>query len=98
MPGGDGSGPMGQGPMTGGGFGPCGGGAGYGARGGGYGRGGGGFGRGFGRGQGFRNRRWTPAWTTEGPDAQPNEPGLLQRLTDEVEHLKERIAELTKTG
>jgi len=96
MPGGDGSGPMGQGPMTGGGFGPCGGGAGYGARGGGYGRGGGGYGRGFGRGQGFRNRRWAAAWPDQA-EAAPEEPGVLQRLTDEVERLKSRIAELTKS-
>jgi hypothetical protein len=97
MPRGDGSGPMGQGPMTGGGFGPCGGGARYGGRGGGYGPGGGGYGRGFGRGQGFRNRRWAPAWPTDRQES-PADPGLLQRLTDEVEHLKERIAELTKSS
>jgi hypothetical protein len=44
MPARDGTGPMGQGPLTGRGFGPCGAGRGYGM----------GFGRGFGRGWGFR--------------------------------------------
>lgn len=97
MPGGDGTGPMRQGPMTGGGFGPCGDGAGQRGAGGGYGRGAGGFGRGFGRGQGFRNRRWATDWSGQNQDTSPAEPGLLQRLSAEVDHLKERIAELTKS-
>ncbi len=62
MPAGDGTGPMGQGPMTGRGFGYCAGsdvpGAAYGAP---------GWGRGFGRGRGWGRRRgWRcgpgPAW------------------------------------
>lgn len=91
MPGGDGSGPMGQGPMTGGGFGPCGAGAGRRAAGGGFGRS---FGRGFGRGMGYRNRRWAPEWPSRDQVAPTAEPNLLQRLTEELDHLRERIAGL----
>lgn len=86
---------MRQGPMTGGGFGPCGGGAGPRGVGGGYGRGAG-FGRGFGRGMGARNRRWAPEWTAQGQDSPPDQTGLLQRLTDELKRLGERIAKLEK--
>lgn len=51
----DGTGPRGQGPVTGRGMGPCGGAFGFGRRGyGGFGRG---FGGGFGRGFGFFGRR-----------------------------------------
>lgn len=92
MPGGDGTGPMRDGPMTGGGFGPCGGGAGPQGAGGGFGRG-----AGFGRGQGRRNRRWASERSGQAQGASPAEPSLLQRLSAEVEHLKERIAELTKS-
>jgi hypothetical protein len=86
--------------MTGGGFGPCGvnsgwRGSGYGARGGGFGRGSG-FGRGFGRGWGFRNRRWASDWSGHAQGESPAEPGLIQRLSAEVERLRERIAELEK--
>lgn len=92
MPGGDGTGPMRQGPMTGGGFGPCGDGAGQRGAGGGYGRG-----AGFGRGQGRRNRRWAPELSGQAQDLQQAEPGLLQRLTDELKRLGERIGKLEKT-
>jgi hypothetical protein len=77
MPGFDGTGPMGAGPMTGGGRGLCnsayaGYGPGYG-RGFGYGRGygrgrgfrkgfGAGYGRGFGYGRGYGGRAFSPAW------------------------------------
>lgn len=61
MPGMDGSGPMGQGPMTGGGRGPCSGAQGYApdrTLGRAFGRGMGyGFGRGFGRGRGYGQGR-----------------------------------------
>lgn len=105
MPGGDGTGPMREGPMIGGGFGPCGGGrrsagSGFGARGGGY-----------GRGAGWRNRRWAPdgsGWRRAGawnqaaaPWSPENERDMLQRdeaaLESELEHLRARIAELEKT-
>ena len=100
MPGGDGTGPMREGPMTGGGFGPCdrnsgARGSGYGVRCGGFGRGGG-LGREFGRGRGFRNRRWASEWSGQAQVESPAEPGLIQRLSAEVERLRERIAELEK--
>ena len=78
MPGGDRTGPMGAGAMTGRGAGFC---AGYNTpgymnpgagRGAGFGRGGGGFGRGFGHGGGGRGYRWryyatgVPGWASEG--------------------------------
>lgn len=92
MPGGDGTGPMREGSMTGGGFGPCGGGS-RGSAGGGYGARGGSFGR----GAGWRNRRWAPAWSGQAQDTSAAEPGLLQRLTAELKHLQERIASLENT-
>lgn len=102
MPGGDGTGPMRQGPLTGGGFGPCGSGGGSrsaqddfrGQRG------------GFGRRQGRRNRRGAPEWSgwrrarawTQAPG---NERDGLHReekvLETELELLRARIAELEKS-
>lgn len=94
MPGGDGTGPMKQGPMTGGGWGPCGGGRGRGT--------------GFGRGQGRRNRRWAPEWSCwrrtgawERTGAQPpteTERRELQRdeaaLEHELQFIRARMTEL----
>ncbi|MBN1688571.1 MAG: DUF5320 domain-containing protein [Candidatus Omnitrophica bacterium] len=107
MPGGDGTGPLGEGPMTGGGFGYCGqGGRGYGR---GY-----GMGRGFGRGFRFGQRRfgfgprggargW--GWFQNPVDAQiPNNPSSQDELTmlredartleSEAKAVHERIREL----
>ncbi len=100
MPGGDGTGPMRQGPMTGGGFGPC---DGADRR-----TGGGGFGRegGFGGGRGWRNRRQATQWsgrrrTMAWTQAPGNERDGLQReektLENEIELLRARIAELEKS-
>ena len=104
MPGGDGTGPMGRGSMTGGAFGPCGGGR----------RNQRGFGRQFGRGVGFGGaglrhhhrwapssayRRWAvdrelsaPAWSPEVEREElRQEVGALER---ELERLRVRLAEL----
>ena len=97
---------MRQGPLTGGGFGPCGDGAGPRGAGGGFGRG-----AGFGRGQGRRNRRWAPgpsgwgrggAWgQAAAPWSPENEQDALQRdeasLEAELQQLRARIAELEKS-
>jgi len=107
MPGGDGTGPMRQGPMTGGGFGRCGAGSAPGAQDGIRGRGGA-----FGRGQGQRNRRWAPEWSgwrrtvdwvrgaaTRSPDVQPQEPYPdLAALESELQRLRTRIEELEATS
>lgn len=100
MPGGDGTGPMREGPMTGGGYGPCGG-AGRRPAGGGFGRGGA-----FGSGRGWHNRRqatewsgrrrtraWTPALGDK-PDGPPREDKTIET---ELELLRTRIAELEKS-
>ena len=96
--------------MTGGGFGPCGGGLGRRSAGAGYGARGGGFGRGpgYGRGQGFRNRRWAPEWSgwRRVGAAAPLPPDVekegLQReeqaLEAEIARLRERISELESSG
>ncbi len=91
MPFGDGTGPLGQGPMTGRGLGYCGG---YGAPGRfrGYGRGfgmGRGFGRGMGRGFGFR---WFDA-----PMSYNEKTALLNRvkfLEEELKYAKDRLKEI----
>lgn len=103
MPGGDGSGPMGRGPTTGGGFGPCGGGpdrrsvARRDAT----------DGAGFGRSTRRRSRRWSPAWSgwrhrwwNRGLDRTTDEIDLevLRRreqvLETELAHLRSRLAEI----
>ncbi|HUT35339.1 MAG TPA: DUF5320 domain-containing protein [Planctomycetota bacterium] len=106
MPGFDGTGPLGMGPRTGGGFGWCppaagpvpprvGGGVLYG-----IGRGGrpwgGGRGRGFGGGRGFRARS---RWLAPGqPLAPPEEPDVLQRqaefLQGQLDAIRKRLDEL----
>lgn len=97
MPGGDGTGPLSRGPMTGGGFGHC--------------SAGPGRGNGFGRGQGGRNRRWAQdgplrqrmgVWNkTSAPRSPDIERNELQRqkaaLETELEHLRSRIAELNQS-
>ena len=112
MPGGDRTGPLGQGPMTGSGFGYCSGsdraGAAYGP-GRGFGRGyGRGFGRSFGRGygRGFRGRGMMPAygWNAYAPPAQPmsteEEANVLkaqaQQLQETLDQIKNRLDELDK--
>lgn len=109
MPRRDGTGPTGEGPMTGRGAGPCGGGAAGGGLGRGFGRGrGGGFGRGFGAGPGggarlrLRLRRGLGAADAP-PDVAPagtpptDEAALRERLEalrHEVSCLEQGIAAL----
>lgn len=90
MPGGDGTGPMGQGPMTGRGAGYCAGLGmpGYANRGFGYGMGCG-FGRGGGRG--FRHRFWAtglPRWARPGWEMGAYAAPQPQTSQDELEMLK----------
>ena len=92
MPGGDRTGPLGEGPMTGRGLGSCGG---FSAPG--YAQGTGGWGRGFGRGRGFaaggrgrRNVFWAtgvPGWARgSGPPAVPmNERQWLEARAEALE-------------
>ena len=107
MPGGDRTGPLGDGPLTGGGFGYCGG-AGHGRyfspRG--FGRGLGGFGR----GGGWRHRYWATGrsgWSRFGGWVQPrwsvdDERRELERdagaLESELEGIRARIEELSTTS
>ncbi len=97
MPGGDRSGPMGGGPMTGWGRGFCGeaegprfAGGGYGGRGRGFGRGGGGG------GWGWRNRFWatgTPGWM-RGAAPPPAFTGAESTADTELQWLEQRSAAL----
>jgi hypothetical protein len=112
MPGFDGTGPSGEGPMTGGGFGYCGTGrrsplglGGMGLRGRfGAGRGFGGFGRGLGRayGRSYLNRMaWLPARQPRSLDLDSELAALQQEAEDAkayLEDLKTRIAELEKAS
>ena len=112
MPGFDGTGPLGEGPMTGGGFGHCGTGrrSPLGPRGMGFpgrfgaGRGFGGFGRGIGRAYGrpYLNRMtWLPARQPHSVDLNTELAGLQQEAEDAkayLEELKTRIAELEKAS
>jgi hypothetical protein len=107
MPGGDGTGPMREGPMTGGGFGPCGAGHGRGTD---LGRGQG-RGAGFGGGQGRRNRRSAPEWSgwrrtgvwgrPGAPWSPETEQDELRRdeaaLETELQLIKARITELDQS-
>jgi len=92
MPGFDRTGPMGKGPMTGGGFGRCGsarGGGGFGGRGFGYGAGyGAGAGRGYGRGGGFcrRFRDYGPGFSG------PARVGRREQLQDYAQNLEDELA------
>ena len=99
MPGFNGTGPNGQGPLTGGGRGPCGQGQAYGRGFGrgfahGYGRGHGrGFGSGYGQGrQGWASAQWTGAqWPeTQWPGAAEMEERLA-RLEAENQELRDRL-------
>ena len=98
MPGYDGTGPLGRGPMTGGGFGRC---TGYGGRGYGYGAGyGRGSGRGFGRGRGFCRRLWDyGAGFFAAPrfDRREDLQSYAQDLESELSTVKRRISELAET-
>ena len=93
MPGGDRTGPMGAGPMTGRGAGYC---AGYGMpgythRGFGRGMGGGrGFGRGWGRGMGTRFH----AWWQNTPVSQPDPIHERQMLEQEAAYLKNQVEQI----
>jgi len=104
MPGRDGTGPMRQGAMTGGGFGPCGAGGGRRSmRSEAWGRGGA-----YGHGWGRRNRQWLPefpdrevsgarepATSALSPDVEKTESRReVVALKGELERLKLRIAEL----
>jgi len=105
MPGGDRTGPLGQGPMTGRAAGFCSGSSspgyatpGFGR---GLGRGGGrGFGRGFwGRGRGFW--RAYPYTYQEMPPLSPDDEKsnletMIRNLEEELTHLKERLQQVTK--
>jgi len=85
MPRFDGTGPMGQGPRTGRGMGPCGGGLGYGR------------GRGFGRGLGCK-RFWDYSGDYARPITKKEESEMLKdevsALEDELKAVKERLAEI----
>jgi len=110
MPGFDGTGPLGEGPMTGGGFGDCGTGrrSPYGLRGMGLrgrfgaGRSFGGFGGGLGRayGRSYLNRMaWLPARRARSIDVNTEFAALQQEAEDAKAYLKNletRIAELEK--
>ena len=109
MPGGDRTGPMGNGPLTGGGFGFCGGDSntrrfsrsGFGGR-----------QSGFGRGRGWRNRFWATGrttWQRAADLVDPIRPGnvaaersdLQQEtaaLESELQRLRARIEELETSG
>lgn len=96
MPGGDRTGPMGAGPMTGRGAGIC---AGTGmpgytshgfGRGFGRGMGGRGFGRGWGRGMGARSSRW---WQSA-PASQPDPVDERQMLEQEASYLKNQVEQI----
>jgi len=110
MPGGDGSGPMGMGPMTGRAAGYC---AGFAAPGfmnpaGGFGRAGFGRGAGFGGGgRGWRNRfyatgipggmmpGYAPAWGgMAGPVAEPSREVQTQALKQQADFLEKSLAEV----
>jgi len=90
MPGQDGTGPTGQGALTGRGLGPCGAGL---ARGRGFGRG---FGRGLGRG--FGRRCWCPMvqQTTEVNMSEKDEKKILEAELKEIEAEKAEIAKRLK--
>lgn len=106
MPRGDGTGPMGAGPMTGRSAGFC---AGYDMPGyanpaPGFGRGfGGGFGRGFG-GRGFRNRFWATGLTGRqrmatgpvGPAPQPQPTDEVQALRTQAENLEQALRDVRR--
>jgi len=107
MPGGDRTGPLGQGPMTGRRAGFC-----TGNNAPGYNNGPPmGLGRGFGRGRGFRNRRfWNnyPEPTQYPAQERPIEPSYsleqqkqqleqsLQNLEEEIRQIKQRLTDITK--
>ena len=107
MPRFDGTGPMGQGPMTGGGFGYCG----PGGRAqsmGGFGRGRGyrgGFGPGFGRGRGFgRGFGWQAFQPARGPGYDPSNRGAyamdpkeeVNMLREEADALQAELASINR--
>lgn len=87
MPNMDGTGPSGDGPMTGRGMGPCGRGARSGRvmRRGGYGMG---RGRGYGRGYGYQ--------ATDVMPYQPTKKEYIQMLKDEVKDIQSEISDLEK--
>lgn len=102
MPGGDRTGPFGQGPLTGRGAGFCGGFGGPGYAGG-FRRGfGGGRGAGMGRGMGYGRRGWGPPYAGEAPYEVPypteSEAQMLhreaKRLESALETIKERLEKL----
>ena len=84
MPGGDGTGPSGRGPMTGWGMGPC----------------GRGRGRGYGFGYGGRGRgRWgawdaPPRYAAEPASEKEYLEGLAKELGSEVKEIQKRLKEL----
>lgn len=103
MPGGDRTGPLGEGPMTGKGFGYCGGfdDPGYGytrpffGRGFGFGRG---RGRGMRRGMGFGQRRGAPVYLYDAPYSRENEAEMLRQqakqLEDSLEQINQRLTQM----
>lgn len=103
MPGFDRTGPMGAGPVTGGGFGYCAGGAGRGVRGGQAQWYGPGYGRAFGRGGRFRGRGrdfgpfgW---WASGSPGVQEERAALESRMADlkaEMASIDGRLADMSQ--
>lgn len=85
MPGFDGTGPMGRGPLTGRGLGPCGRGFGRGFR--------GGFGRGFGRRFGYGARYYGEPVITKEQEKEILE-SEMKILQEDIEAIKKRIKEL----
>ena len=103
MPGGDRTGPLGEGPMTGKGFGYCGGldAPGYGymrpffGRGFGFGRG---RGRGMRRGMGFGQLWGAPVYPYDAPYSRENEAEMLRQqaknLEDSLEQINKRLTQM----
>ncbi|SHL05638.1 hypothetical protein SAMN02745216_04536 [Desulfatibacillum alkenivorans DSM 16219] len=93
MPGGDGTGPLGNGPLTGRGAGFCGRGVRSAGRGLGMGRG---LGYGMGAGRGFGNRGFAQAGPVNADYVESGNQEELESLRSEVQALREAVNQLTK--
>ncbi|MBN1942659.1 MAG: DUF5320 domain-containing protein [Phycisphaerae bacterium] len=87
MPGFDGTGPMGQGPMTGRGLGPCGRGMAF--------RRGGGRGLGYGRSW-FRGGAYS--YPQNAPDASASDDARIEELAGRLDRIESMLETLTKSG